>query len=114
MKLIISGGRDYKLTRRDFDRLDDIQGVTEVVSGCARGVDSAGECWARNRMIPIKQFPADWDQFGKRAGMLRNQEMADYADALAVFRGGRGTANMVHEATTRGLPIYGFRGDALF
>ena len=113
MKLIIAGGRDYKLTRQDFDKLDGIQGVTEVVSGCARGVDSAGECWARNRLIPIKQFPADWDRWGKRAGFIRNIEMANYADALAVFPGGNGTAHMFKTARQYGLQIYDFRSNQL-
>lgn len=115
MKLIIAGGRNYKMMRRDFDRLDDITGVTEVVSGCAQGVDSAGEGWARNRIIPVKRFPADWDVFGKRAGILRNREMANYADAVALFPGGRGTANMFEVAKELGLKIFDFRdpGDLL-
>ena len=114
MKLIIAGGRDYKLDRRDFDRLDDLQGVTEVVSGGARGVDSSGECWARNRLIPIKMFPADWDLHGKQAGFLRNTEMAEYADALAIFPGGKGSAHMLREAQRCKLRIFDFRSNTLF
>jgi len=109
MKLIIAGGRNYHLTRKDFDNLDDIENVTEVVSGCAQGVDSAGEGWARNRLIPIKMFPADWNAHGKSAGFLRNTQMALYADALAIFPGGKGSKNMFETAKTLGLKIYDFR-----
>lgn len=112
MKLIIAGGRQYSLGYRDFDKLDDIEGVTEVVSGGAAGADRSGEGWARNRGIPIRIFPANWS-LGKRAGMLRNREMAEYADAVALFPGGNGTESMAQEAAIRGLRIYDFRGDNL-
>jgi hypothetical protein len=113
MKLIISGGRDYEMTAYDFYRLEQLlPHVTEVVSGGARGVDSSGELWASASGVPVTRFPADWS-LGKRAGMLRNREMAEYADAVALFPGGKGTENMAHEAAIRGLRIYDFRGDNL-
>jgi len=31
---------------------------TVVISGTARGVDTAGEMWAYERHIPIERFPA--------------------------------------------------------
>jgi hypothetical protein len=46
MKLIIAGGRDYKFTKSDLEKLDSIEGITEVVSGGARGADKCGEIWA--------------------------------------------------------------------
>jgi hypothetical protein len=112
MKLIIAGGRDYQLNSFDYQRLDIIHRVlklTEVVSGKARGADRCGEIWAARNNVPIKPFPADWDNLGKRAGFIRNQEMAAYADAVALFPGGRGTNNMYDEACGRGLLIYDFR-----
>jgi len=113
MILIIAGGRDYELTRQDFDKLDDIQNVTEVVSGCARGVDKCGEVWAEVNKIPVKRFPADWDLYGQVAGFKRNVQMALYADALAVFPGGRGTDHMAKTAKAHGLQIYDFRDNQL-
>lgn len=105
MKTIIAGGRDYNITDEDFKALDALD-ITEVVSGCARGADSGGEAWARSRGIPVKQFPANWNAHGKSAGMIRNGEMADYAQALAVFPGGKGTANMISRAKLKGLKIF--------
>ena len=108
MKLIIAGGRDYRLTPADKARLNRIPGVTEVVSGCARGVDTDGEAWAAARGLPVRRFPADWDGLGRKAGVLRNTQMAEYADAVALFRGGKGTDNMRQQAIDRGLLVFDF------
>jgi len=82
--------------------------ITEVISGCARGVDTLGEQWAITADVPIKRFPADWGKLGKSAGYLRNQQMADYADALIAVHDGvsRGTADMIRRAKKRGLVVY--------
>src|SRR5687767_3965572 len=101
MKLIIAGGRDYKFSVDDFvvlEKLHRQHQITEVVSGKARGADFYGEVWAYEHQIPIKAFPADWKTHGKAAGPIRNQEMARYADAVALFPGGKGTESMFKEA----------------
>jgi hypothetical protein len=110
LKLIIAGGRSYKLTEADTDRLDALDGVTEVVSGCAAGVDRDGEAWAERKGIPVRRFPADWKRYGRGAGPVRNREMAAYADAVALFPGKRGTESMFEEARKAGIVIYDFRG----
>lgn len=114
MKLIIAGGRDYELDAMDFWRLEQLLPVVkEVVSGCARGADKCGEVWAEVNHIPIRRFPADWGRFGKSAGFKRNIEMAKYADAVALFPGGRGTAHMFRIAGQYGLRIFDFRDNQL-
>jgi hypothetical protein len=114
MKLIIAGGRDYDLTVHDYMKLERIKGITEVVCGCAKGADTCGKLWAQVNKIPVKYFQPDWD-LGKRAGVLRNRQMAEYADAVALFPGGRGTNNMFEVAKEIGLRIFDFRdsGDLL-
>lgn len=116
MKLIIAGGRDYKFTRADIKRLNEIRddfNIVEVVSGKARGADSQGELWANWYNIPIKPFPADWKKFNKMAGFLRNTEMSLYADALAIFKGGNGTADMLKKAKKENLVIFDFQEQPL-
>lgn len=109
MKVIIAGSREITDASVVADAIA-ASGfeVTEVVSGTARGVDRLGEAWARARKIPIKPFPADWNQLGKAAGVLRNAEMAKYADALVAIWDGEspGTKNMIDEATSRGLRVH--------
>lgn len=82
--------------------------ITEVVSGCANGADILGEHWATNNKIPIKSFPADWNKYGKSAGMIRNKQMGDYSDCLiAVWDGiSRGTNNMITYMKSIGKPVF--------
>jgi hypothetical protein len=58
-------------------------------------------------------FPADWDFFGKRAGMLRNVKMAESATHLIAFWDGisNGTKNMIDEAKKRNLMVRVIRFD---
>ena len=99
MKVIVAGCRyidDYDVVAQAIKESG--FKVTEVVSGRAKGVDKLGERWADHNKIPVKPFPADWDKHGKAAGLIRNEEMARYADALvAVWDGeSRGTLNMIN------------------
>jgi hypothetical protein len=82
--------------------------ITEVVSGTARGVDRLGEEWANINEKPIKRFPAKWDTHGKSAGVIRNVEMARYAEALIAIWDGesRGTKHMIDVARQKGLQVY--------
>lgn len=114
MKLIIAGSRDlywgvFSITEVLAQaEIDDK--ITEVVSGCATGMDSCGEAWARTRGFPITSYPADWKTHDKAAGPIRNAQMADYADAaLVIMRpGSRGSKNMIEEMLKRGKPIWVF------
>ena len=112
MKLIIAGGRKYLFTEEDTAKLDRIRHlVTEVVSGKATGADTCGEDWANKNGIPIESKPADWARYGKPAGCIRNREMAKYADAVALFPGNEGTANMWEEAKAAKLHVYDMTDD---
>lgn len=111
MKLIIAGGRDYDFNVHDYNHLDALQRehhFTEVVSGGATGADSDGESWAHHWKLPVKRFPADWALHGKKAGPLRNAEMAAYADAVALFPGGKGTESMRREDEKAGIKVFDF------
>ena len=122
MRVIIAGSRNainaYQevseaIIASEFD-------ITEVVCGEGGNVDRAGRKWAEDHNIPVKSFPADWDQFGRAAGPKRNSKMAGYAfgmddDAKAFGDGGlimlwdgrsTGTANMAANAAICGLQIY--------
>ena len=109
MKVIIAGSREITsyvvvqlaVAGSGFD-------ITEVVSGTARGVDQLGELWAFENDIPVKRFPADWKKYGKSAGYKRNQQMAEYADALIAIWDGKsaGTGHMISIAKMKQLPVY--------
>ncbi len=82
--------------------------IKEIVSGKARGVDTAGEKIAKFIGVPVKDFPALWKSHGVSAGYKRNKQMAEYADALiAVWDGeSRGTAHMIKEMERLGKLVF--------
>ena len=109
MKVIIAGSRgitDYDTVWRAIK--DSGFEITEVVSGGANGVDKLGEKYAVRNDIPIKVFLADWEKKKAAAGIIRNAEMAKYADALiAVWDGvSHGTKNMIETAKKKGLKVF--------
>jgi hypothetical protein len=85
--------------------------IDEIVTGGARGVDTIAHEYAKAHSVATRVFPADWERYGKSAGVRRNIEMADYADALiAVWDGeSKGTAHMIRIAEERGLKVYIYR-----
>jgi predicted Rossmann fold nucleotide-binding protein DprA/Smf involved in DNA uptake len=110
MKVIIAGSRtftDYELLCEKCKNILSATSEVEIVSGGAMGADKLGEKFAEENGYQIARFPANWNEFGKQAGMLRNQQMADYADALIVFWDGksRGTLNMIELARKKNMPI---------
>jgi glycerophosphoryl diester phosphodiesterase len=109
MITIIAGSRD-NITYDDIEKAmkNCPWQVSEVVSGTARGADTFGEMWAMRNNIPIKRFPANWKKLGRRAGIERNKEMADYADALVAIWDGmsKGTQHMIKDAESKGLRVY--------
>lgn len=112
MKVIIAGGRDVTDYSAVVSAIKaSLFTITEVVSGKARGADRLGELWAEANGIPIKPFPADWNQYGRGAGHIRNEQMAEYADALIAIWDGqsRGTKNMIERADKHGLQVFVFR-----
>ncbi len=101
---------DYRaLARLRFTNLWKGYPITEVVSGKARGADTFGERWAEVHRIPVAEFPAAWNEYGKAAGAIRNGLMAEYADAVVLFPGGRGTSDMFKQAVRHGLLIHDWR-----
>ncbi|MFO8006493.1 MAG: SLOG family protein [Candidatus Brocadiia bacterium] len=109
MKLIIAGGRDYDFTeagKQLLERVHQQLHVTEVVSrGCA-GADACGEARAREYGIPVRVFHADRTECGEETEARRNRGMVEYADAVALFPGGAGTASMDEQALAAGLLIF--------
>lgn len=109
MKVIIAGSRDIS----DYSQIVtavDSSGfkISEVVSGGARGVDHLGEKFALENCIPFKIFFADWDTYGRRAGPIRNAQMAKYANAAVVVWDGKssGTRNMIEQMTRLNKPCF--------
>jgi hypothetical protein len=102
MKLIIAGSRtfqDYKMLERVCNKI--LSNTTEeeiiVMSGNASGADKLGEIYAEKKGYPIQLFKAEWDKYGKKAGFIRNREMAMEGTHLIAFWDGvsKGTESMI-------------------
>jgi hypothetical protein len=104
LKLIIAGSREYKMIENLVKEKD----ITEIVSGGATGVDTCAIKFGLNSSAinKITVIKADWAKYGKKAGPIRNAQMAEYADALYAFPGGNGTKSMINEAKKAGLIIW--------
>lgn len=122
MRVLVCGGREFSDARmmdailRLVDRhshryVPDTHGITAIIHGAAQGADSLAAAWAENVGLSsygeVLAFPADWARWGKRAGLLRNQQMIDEGkpDLVVAFPGGRGTADMVNRARAAGIRV---------
>lgn len=132
MKVIVAGSRsitDYQLVSQIITNTlskYNIQ-ITEIVSGCAPGVDTLGEQWALENGIKVEPMPAEWDditvpnaliktnkwdkEYNARAGFQRNEAMAVYGDVLIVIWDGmsNGSRDMIKCATNHGLLVLEYR-----
>jgi hypothetical protein len=109
MRTIIAGSRtieDYFAVEKAIR--DCGWTITEVICGCAAGVDSLGAMWALKNNIPIREYRAKWELYGKSAGYKRNVLMAENADALVLVYDGKskGSIHMLNIARDKKLKIY--------
>lgn len=82
--------------------------IDTVVSGRCWGIDQLGEEYAAKHGLPVEPYPADWDKFGRRAGHLRNVQMADHADALICIaaEGSTGSMDMIDIMKEKNKPLF--------
>lgn len=81
-----------------------------IVHGAARGVDSiAGDC-ALALGYTVHPHPANWSEYHRAAGPIRNTEMLqEKPDLVLAFHddllSSKGTRNMVNQAVKAGIPV---------
>lgn len=114
VKIVVTGGRDfggYGAVDSALHAVHRKHGIAALIEGGAQGADRLCAEWAKRNGVPVKQYPADWERHGKRAGPLRNQRMIDEGrpDAAVAFPGGRGTADMVARLQKAGIPVWDLR-----
>jgi hypothetical protein len=109
MRTIIAGSRGITDTNILLAALAEIDWEpTVVLCGMAKGADTLGKLWAESLGIPVEEYPADWETYGKAAGFIRNKEMADKAEALIALWDGqsKGTRHMINLAKERKLVVF--------
>ncbi len=81
--------------------------ATEIVSGGAVGIDSLAELYAERHGLPTRIFKPDYGTYGKRAPIVRNDEIVKYAQYVLAFWDGssHGTAYTVATCIKEGVPV---------
>lgn len=119
VKIVIAGSRtfdNYLMLRQKMSWVEDQLTAREpfveieVFDGGAMGADHYGRKWAEKCGYKVHEYPADWKQFGKSAGYIRNEEMANDCDMVVVFWDGesKGTKHMMELAKKYEKPLVVF------
>jgi hypothetical protein len=120
MRILITGSRDWtnKVVVANSIRQAWIDAgkpyrVT-IIHGGARGADYIADAFAKRMHFGTEKHEANWEEFGKKAGYIRNQNMVDLgADiCLAFIRNeSRGATMCADLAEKAGIPVKIWRQD---
>jgi len=115
-KLWIAGSRDFPQLELAARFIRDVPHILwpqamreeiEILEGGARGVDQLAGMIAKDEGFGLRVLPAQWDKYGRSAGMIRNEKLAQEAHALLAFWDGksRGTEHSIELARAKGIPV---------
>lgn len=81
--------------------------ITVLISGGARGVDTAAEKYADARNLPKLILRPDYEKYGKRAPLMRNMLIVQLSDlVIAIWDGkSRGTKYAIEYAKKMDIPV---------
>ncbi len=86
MKIAIIGSRGIKSIQLEKYITN---GVTEIVSGGAKGIDALAAEYAKEKGIKLTEFLPEYEKYGKRAPLVRNRQIVDYADKVIALWDGK-------------------------
>ena len=83
------------------------EGVTEIVSGGARGIDTCAREYAIAHGIKLTEFLPEYEKYGRSAPLKRNITIIENADLVLAFWDGtsRGTKFVIDNCKSRGIPV---------
>lgn len=104
MKVATVGSRGLQVDHLETYLPD---GVTEIVSGGARGVDTCARVYARSHQIKLTEFLPEYRKYGRSAPLKRNITIIEYADLVLAFWDGtsHGTKFVIDNCKKRGVPV---------
>ena len=105
MRLAIIGSRTIHIKNLK-DHLPD--GITEIISGGAKGVDTSAREYALTHNIKLTEYLPDYRRYGRAAPLKRNMEIIKNADLVLAFWDGKskGTKFVIEQCTSLGIPIH--------
>lgn len=110
--VIVSGSRtitDYNLVKQVIESSPWFGNILAIHVGDAKGVDKLAVRWCKENGITYHIFRAEWDEYGKAAGPIRNKEMITHGGEalIAIWDGeSKGTKGMLALARKHGLPVH--------
>ncbi len=104
MKVAVIGSRGLSVNNLE-DYLP--EGVTEIVSGGAVGIDTCAKNYANQHGLALTEFLPDYARFSRVAPLKRNDQIVDYADMVIAFWDGKscGTKYVIDCAARKGKKI---------
>lgn len=119
VRVLLTGSREWE----DWDVLEsalkqalqdtDWREPPTLIHGGARGADKMADWfWRRKWRLPVEVHEAQWDRFGKRAGIIRNQVMVESGAALClafIKDKSRGATHCAGLAEGAGIPVRYYR-----
>lgn len=104
MRVAVIGSRELRV-----DHLEDYlpEGVTEIVSGGARGVDTCAKNYALLHGLKLTEFLPEYKKYGRGAPLRRNITIIEYSDLVLAFWDGksRGTKYVIDNCKKRNIPV---------
>lgn len=119
--LLVTGSREGFTFEEFKESMDNLYGEHKnfpkvVIVGCARGIDTYCVEYFRDVPCWVKVYKANWDALGKKAGLIRNEDMLEellkyrdkgYDIKVCAFRynGSTGTSHMIKTCTRHGIMV---------
>lgn len=69
--------------------IKNIDKIQKIVHGGCRGVDSIADSWAKANNLEIIVYEPNYKIYGKRAPLVRDEEMVDFCDVIIAFYDGK-------------------------
>jgi hypothetical protein len=115
-RVLVCGSRDWGDRRSISRRLQSLPVDATIVHGAAsrrvdgveKSADMIADDVARSLGLSVEQHPANWREWPRTAGFVRNIEMLDSGvDLVIAFQRdlSRGTQHTINEARKRGVDV---------
>ena len=104
MKVAVIGSRNLAI-----DNISDYlpNETTEIVSGGAKGIDTAAREYANANSIKFTEFLPEYSKYKKGAPLKRNLQIIEYADEVIAFWDGKskGTKFVIDSCNKTGKKV---------
>jgi len=106
---LIGGDRNWTDSETIENFIRSLPPDTIIIHGNSRGADKIAERKAKEHGLTVRGYSADWNQYGRAAGPIRNKRMLleGRPDRVVAFHDdlskSRGTADMLRQAEKKGV-----------